>query len=187
MANQVLVPETPTPSEIVWAAFDGSPGDFSVSGVTATHLIDLSSLASDGYRQGQKADLGIKRAELYVVELRVEFDVAPTSGNLVHVWLAWSRSSTAGSLNPGGADGTDSVYSGTAGDSAADSIKQLDGPYTMIVTSDSATTSNIQTLGIISASQRYVSPVIHNAADQAFEGDAVEMYLALRPFVAEVQ
>lgn len=183
MANEILIPEAPTPSEVVWA----DTTDFSVTGVTRTHQIDLTSLAADGFREGAKADLGADRAELYVCELRVEFDVAPTSGDLVEVYFSWSRIATAGSLNPGGAAGADQAYAGTSGDSAADSVLQLDGPLIMTCTSDVAPLPVIQTLGIISAPWRYVSPVIHNAADQAFEGDAVEMYLALYPFVPEIQ
>lgn len=170
-------------SEIVWA----DATDFSVTGVTRTDQLDLTSLANGAARQGAKADLGATPAPQYALEARFELDVAPVSGAVIEIYLAWSRSATAGSLNPGGVSGSDSAYTGTSGDTLADSVDQLDGPYPFILTSDAAPTPQLQHLEPIEPLQRYVTPVVKNEAGQAFEGDAIEMYIALTPVLPESQ
>lgn len=184
MANEVVTKFGGTAaSEVVWA----DTTDFSVTGVTRTDQIDLTSLADAAARQGAKADLGATPAQVYALEARFEIDIAPASGALIEVYLAWSRSATAGSLNPGGVSGSDAAYTGTAGDSLADSVNQLEGPFVFYCTADAATTVQLQHLGLVSPKAQYVSPVVKNESGQAFEGDAVEMYLALTPVVPEIQ
>ena len=179
MANEILA-KNGTP--IVWA----DTTDFGDSPIARTVQIDLTSIASTAARQGVKVDLGATRAARYDVTLRVEFDVAPTSGNVVSLWWAPSPHATAGTANPGGASGADAAYTGTASDSLADSIKQLDLICILVATSDAATVVNQQT-GTFFPKCRYGSPVVWNETDQAFEGDAAEMSIIFMPVIDEVQ
>lgn len=177
MANEILAKDG-TP--IVWA----DTTDFGGSPIARTVQIDLTSLASTAARQGVKVDLGATRAVRYDVTLRPEFDVAP-AGN-VSLWWAPSPSPTAGTANPGGVSGTDAAYTGTAGDSLADSIVQLQLVCILVATSDAATVVNQQTETFFPKC-RYGSPVVWNETNQAFEGDAVEMSIIFMPVIDEIQ
>lgn len=180
MANEVLI-KSDTP--VVWA----DTADYAGDGGARTHQIDLTSIASTAAREGAKADLGATRARRYSVCLRVEFDVAPASpGNPVSLWWGPSVSAVAGTANPGGLTGADAGYTGTAGDSLADSIKQCKLIGALSVTSDADTVIQ-QDTWYFSPEERYGSPVVWNEADQAFEGDAVEMSITFTPIVDEVQ
>ena len=180
MANEIL---TKNGTPIVWADVGGDFGDSPIAG---TVQITLISLASTAARQGVKVDLGATRAARYDVTLRVEFDVAPTSGNVVSLWWAPSESGVAGTANPGGVSGADAAYTGTAGDSLADSIKQLQLVGVLVCTSDAATVVNQQSFTFFPAC-RYGSPVVWNEADQAFEGDDIEMSVIFTPVIDEIQ
>lgn len=179
MANEIL---SKNGTQIVWADVT----DFGGSPVARTVQIDLTSLASTAARQGVKVDLGATRAARYDVTLRVEFDVAPTSSDIVSLWWAPSESAVAATANPGGVSGTDAAYTGTAGDSLADSIRQLQLVGELICTSDAATVVNQQSWAFFPIC-RYGSPVVWNEADQAFEGDAVEMSIIFTPVIDEIQ
>lgn len=179
MPTDVLIAQdTPT----VWADTTDYAGD----GGTRTHQIDLTSIASTAAHQGAKADLGATRAALYAVTVGIEYDVAPTSGNVCSVWWAPSPSGTAGTANPGGCTGADAAYTGTAGDSLADSILQLSLIGNLVCTSDAATVVQFQTF-LFSPELRYGSPVVYNEADQALEGDAIEMFIAFTPLKDQIQ
>lgn len=180
MANEILEKNG---TAIVWADIGGDFGDSPIAG---TVQITLVSLASTAARQGVKVDLGATRAARYDVTLRVEFDVAPTSQNQVSLWWAPSPSAVAGTANPGGVSGTDAAYTGTAGDSLADSILQLQYVGALICTSDAAAVVNQQSFTVFPQC-RYGSPVVYNEADQAFEGDDIEMSIIFMPVIDEIQ
>lgn len=171
---------------IVWADTTDYTG--TISGLARTHQIDLTSLADAAARQGAKADLGAVRARKYAVLIAIEFDVAPVSGTVVEIYWAGSPASAAGNANPGGASGADAAYTGTAGDSLADSVQQLRWLGNLICTADAATVVQYMVLSDLEGDiPRYGMPVIKNEGGQAFEGDAVEMYFALIPLIDESQ
>ena len=179
MATEILI-KSGTP--VVWADTTDYAGDLG----TRTHQLDLTSVAASAARQSAKADLGATRAAVFAVTVAIEFDVAPTSGNVVSVWFAPSPSATAATANPGGASGSDAAYTGTTGDSLADSILQLTLIGNLVCTSDVATVVEFQTF-YFSPEHRYGSVIIYNEADQAFEGDAIEMGVAFTPIIDESQ
>ena len=179
MTQEILLKQD---TAIVWADTTDYAGDLG----GRTDQIDLTSVASTAARQGVKKDLGATRAAVYAVEVAIEYDVAPTSGNVCSIWWAASVSAVAGTANPGGVSGTDAAYTGTAGDSLADSIKQLTLIGNLVCTSDAAAVVQFQTF-IFSPELRYGSPVVWNEADQALEGDAVEMGISFTPLIDEVQ
>ena len=173
-----IVEGTPT----VWADTTDYAGD----GGARTHQIDLTSLAGAAAWQGAKADLGAVRGEIYVAVLRVEFNVSPDSLDIVSAHWAASSSAVAGTANPGGTVGADGGYTGTAGDSLADSIEQLDLIGSLPATSDADTIIQQMSWAYFRL-LRYGFPVIWNQTTQAFEGDAVEMSFALWPLNSQSQ
>jgi hypothetical protein len=184
MATENLIK---TGTATVWA--DTTDYSSTVSGLVRTDQIDLTSLAAAAARQGAKADLGATRAAKYNVLVAVEFVAASgtLSGESVDLYLAWSPITTAANANPGGVSGSDAAYTGTAGDSLADSLKQLERVGSLITTTDNTTVVQYQKVGEIFATGRYVSPVLVNNATGAFVADAVEMYIALEPIIDEFQ
>lgn len=182
MPNEIL---TKDGTAVVWA--DSTDYSSSVSGLTRTAQIDLTSLADTAARQGAKVDLGATRARRYLMVAALEYAVAPASGEIAEFYLGESPSGTAGNANPGGLSGSDAAYTGTAGDSLADSVKQLRHVGNMVLTADATTTVQYQAIGIIEDVGRHVSVAVKNEGGQALHSDAVEMYVALLPLVDELQ
>jgi len=170
---------------VVWADTTDYTG--TVSGLTRTSQIDLTSVASGASRQGAKVDLGATRAAKYEVLIAVEFASGAISDETVDIYLAWSPSSTAANANPGGVSGSDAAYTGTAGDSLADSVKQLEYVGSLTTTADQTTVVQYGKVGELFAPSRYVSPVLVNNSTGALVADAVEMYIALIPIIDELQ
>lgn len=180
MANEVLV-KSGTP--ICWA--DTTDYSSTNSGITRTHQIDLTSIANGAARQGDKADLGATRADRFAVQVGFEIDIAPTAGTAIEVYWSDSYSGTAGTGNTGGASGADAAYKAGEEDEWK---KQLILIGTLICTADAATTVQVQCINSeFRPPTRYGMPVVVNKCGQAFEGDAVEMFIALIPIVDEVQ
>ena len=182
MANEILTKEK---TATVWA--DTTDYSATVTGLARTHQLDLTGVATTAARQGAKADLGALRARYYAVFVGVEFAVAPASLAAVNVYWAASASATAGNANPGGTTGADAAYTGTAGDSLADSLAQLIFVGALSATADATAVVQYQYVGTIAPPSRYGMPVVQNSTAQAFHNDAVEMLVALIPIVDEVQ
>lgn len=181
MATTEILVKDGTP--IVWA----NTGEFvaTLSGFTRTHQIDLDGLDDTKARQGAKADLTATRAGGYAVRVGIEFDVAPTAGEAVYFYWSASNSATAGTGNDGGCTGADAAYKD--GDEA-EWVKQLTLMGVLVVTADLATVVQYGTINTyFRPPQRYGQPVVWNEAGQAFEGDAVEMFIALIPTIDEFQ
>lgn len=177
MANAILINKG-TP--IVWADVDG---DFGGSPVGGTVQITLVSLANAAARQGVEVDLGDPRAEVYDIIFRIELDAAATSGLPVDLYMAPSPDGTA---YPGGVSGADAAYTGTAGDSIADSLKQLDFIGSIPCTADAAPVVQ-QKAFKYSPPEQWVAPVVFNQSGQVFEGDDIEMSIIMTPVPPEVQ
>ncbi len=184
MTNEVPVKNE---TAVVWADTTDYTDPTSGGVLARTHQLDLTSLADGAARQGAKADLGAVRARNFKVIVAFELDVAPASGAVISVYWAGSPEATAGETNPGGTSGADAAYTGSAGDSLADSLKQLEFIGNLVCTADAATVVQYATIGVLSNIERYGMPVVMNSAGQALEGDAVEMYVALIPIMDEVQ
>jgi len=186
MANEILVKPL---SPIVWAD-ETDYGASTQPGGTRTHDLDLTNLLFSEARQGVKTDLTAARAARYAVTLGVEFKSgeAPESGETVDLYWGPSISSIAGTANQGGLVGTDAAYTGTAGDSLADSLKQLIHIGSLVLTSDAVGVPQRQTF-IFSPPHRYGQPVVVNNTDaEDFnDADAYEMYVSMTPLVDEVQ
>jgi len=182
MTQEVLIKDG---TAKVWA--DSTDYSSTVSGLTRTHQIDLTSLASGSYREGAKADLGATRARRFLVLAAFEIAASAASDEIIKIFWAGSPSGTAANANPGGTSGSDGAYSGTAGDSADDSAKQLIHVGNFITTSDNTTVVQYQVVGVLEDIPRYGMPVVKNGSTGALHSDAVEMYIALIPIVDEIQ
>lgn len=166
---------------IVWANLT----DYSstVSGLVRTHQIDLTSVAAGEARQGAKANLGLVRWQRYLVIVAIEFVSLAASDETVTIYWAGSPSATAGNANSGGTSGADADYTGTAGDSLADSVKQLTSIGSLTTTADNTTVVQYGDVGTLSGDsiQQYGMPVVLFSTAGAAVADAVEMYVALVP------
>jgi hypothetical protein len=115
----------------------------------------------------------------------IEFDVAPTAGNVVEFYWSASHSGTAATGNDGGASGSDAAYKAGEEDEWK---RQLLYMGALTATADAATTVQVQTINsMFTAPQRYGQVVVVNKSGQALEGDAVEMCVALIPNPTEIQ
>jgi hypothetical protein len=180
MASEILVKQG---TAVCWA--DTTDYSATNSGIARTHQIDLTSLADTKARQGAKADLTATRAGGYSVLVGIEMDVAPTAGEVVEIYWAASYSGTAGTGNAGGASGADAAYKDGE---EAEWVQQLIHIGDVVLTADAATTVQVQCVNpYFSPPTRYGMPVVKNEGGQAFEGDAVEMFVALIPVTDESQ
>ena len=174
---------------ICWA--DTTDYSSTNSGIARTHQIDLTSLADGDARQGAKADLTATRAPAYAVIVCLEFDVAPTAGEVVHIMWSASTSVTAGTGNTGGSasTGADADWDpgGAAEADRAEYINHLTRMGTFIAAEDAATTYQVACVNkAFEPPTQYGFPVVFNQAGQALEGNAVEMYIALVPIEPNV-
>lgn len=181
MANDILIK---VGTRIVWADILGDFGDSPFAG---THELVLAALANTAARQGEKADFGEKRAKYWSVIGRFEMDVAAVAGKVIEVYFAASPHATPATANPGGTSGADAAYTGTAGDSLANSKKQLIWLGAHILTVDIATTVQQSQIAVFSPPERYGMPVVVNTSGQALEGDDIEMCLIFTPLTDEIQ
>lgn len=179
MANEILV-KMGTP--VCWA--DTADYNAAGSGIARTHQLDLTSIADAAARQGAKADLGATRAARYAVVVGIEMNVAPAIGASVEFYWSQSYSGTAGTGNAGGCSGADAAY--FAGDEAEFAAQLID-LGNLPLTADADTVIQRACIGIFSPPTRYGQVIVKNEGGQAFEGDAVEMYVALIPIIDESQ
>ena len=172
---------------VVWA--DTTDYSSTVSGLARTAQIDLTSVGAGAARQGAKVDFGATRASKYRVFVAIEFASAAVSLEEVEIYHAGSPSTTAGNANPGGTSGADAAYTGTAGDSLADSLAQLQLIGSLVTTSDNTTVVQYQTVGYLNGDEieRYGMPVVFLNTTGAAVADAVEMLVAYIPVNPDIQ
>lgn len=184
MADQTLEMGTP----VCWA--DTSDYNSGNSGITRTHQIDLTSLADGAARQGAKADLGANRAPAYAVKVCIEMDVAPTAGRCVEVYWSSSYSATAATGNDGGSSVTGADAAWVPGGGAEADIDEFKRQLILIgivvLTADAASTYQVALINsAFCPPTRYGQVIVKNDGGQAFEGDAVEMFVALIPITPD--
>jgi len=179
MANEVLV-KTGTP--ICFA----NTGDYVAnSGYAQTHQLNLTSLADDAARMSAYADLGAARAAGYAVRVGIELDVAAGAGVVVDFYWAAGPGSGGAVIYDGGVTGADGAYKAAEED---EWVKQLIYIGSLVCTNDASPMVQVQTIATrFEPPTRAGCVVVHNKTGQAFEGDAVEMFVALIPIVDEVQ
>lgn len=185
MASNLIDFSEGTP--VVWA--NSSDYSAAVSGLARTDQLDLTGVANGAARQGEKHDFGVTRDQTFLIAVALEFASDTVSGEQVPIYHAGSPSGTAGNANPGGTSGADDGYTGTAGDSLADSVAQLIPLGFFNTTSDNTPTVQYQIIGRISGDDmmRYGMPVVYDLSTGAFHSDAVEMYVAYIPINPDIE
>lgn len=168
---------------VCWA--DATDYSDTNSGIARTHQIDLTSLADAGGRQGAKADLTANRAPSYAVLVCLEFAVAPTAGEIVHILWSPSYSGTAGTGNPGGdIDGADGAWE-PGGNAEADRLEYMLHLQRIGWFKAAADATTTHQLAVVNPdfypATRYGSPVVFNQSGQALVADATEMLIAFIP------
>lgn len=141
---------------IIWGEAGGS-------GVTNT--LSLDALADTAGRMGAAVDLGATWDDEYFLEAYVETGTAPTAGNLVEIYLAWSRDNTNW---PGKVTGSDAAYPSTV----SANKRQLGTPALVLVATNDGNTDLKQNGVLIRPRARYVVPVVVNLLGQAFRDEA---------------
>ncbi len=187
MANNQVLRKIGSPLRVVLANagdFDNLPFD-DTDQMNMTSLADGAARQSDQFDFGELTDVG-EWSEVYDVSCSFEVDVAPVSGEIIEVYLAPSVNSDAALDNPGGVSGSDSAYTGTAGDSLVDSLKQLDFIGAVVCTSDADPVMQTQAFAY-SPHARYGTLVVVNNSGEAFVGDAIHHYVIFTPIVPEIQ
>jgi len=172
---------------ILWA--DTTDYSSTVSGLARTDQIDLTSVGAAASRQGAKKDLGATRHFKYMTAVGIEIVSAAASGETIDIYWAGSPITTAGNANPGGASGADAAYTGTSGDSLADSLKPLQFIGSLITTADNTTTVQYGNVGILNGDEIYQfgMPILVNNSAGALMTDAVEMYIAFLPIAPDIE
>lgn len=138
-----------------------------VGGYTTTATLSLDALADGSARMGAAVDLGADHAEEYLVQAAFESGTAPTAGNRVDVYLAWSGD---GTNYPAGVTGSDGAW--PADGNEDEWAAQLGPPVTAVIATNDGTTIQIQNAVRVRAKGRYVAPVFDNNLGQALRDEA---------------
>ena len=196
MANEILIHTSGAP--ICWAdsaqyaQWGYSPGNV----YARTHNITLRGLANNIGRQSDKADLGVKRAQGYVVKSAIEFATAPTAGAPIEYYWSSSSSSHPASGNAGGYDanknpvvsGIDGAYNPATDEAGLDEWKQQ--LQFVGILSPGADTNTLQSKVINSyftPAEQYGQFVVKNDCAQTLSAAGSGMYIVMIPVMDEIQ
>jgi hypothetical protein len=192
MANEILVHTSG--AVLCWAS--NSQYDSALSGYTKTHQIELANVLANAAQQGQKADLGAKRAQGYVVKAAVEFSGVPTAGGPIEYYWSSSPSATAAVGNTGGHNGTISYVSGVNGpyvpagaaEADIDEYKQLMSFVGVLpVCGEANIIQNKVINSYFTPPEQYGSFVVKNDCTVGTKLTASGMYIAMIPVMDELQ
>lgn len=152
--------------------------------------ITCTSLAAAASRQGVKSATLVATPpggatavlpDFLQVILQVQMVSAPTAGKEVSVFLGFSDSATAGTDNPAGLTGTD------AAGPNSDTFPQLVFAGSVVLSANLSTGVQLAYLAKVPPLDAYVSPVIFNNSDVAFDATAGHTILTLVPYYRERQ
>jgi len=160
MANEVL---EKVGTQINWGSAGGE-----------TETMTLANLANTGVREGEEHDFGATHAQRWRLYYKVDFAVAPTAGEVVEIYFAWSHDGTSYDGDHGGAD---------AGGAVAD-LPNMHLVHTHICKNN---TDNQWSGTVMFAQGRYGAPCIYNNSGQAFVNVAGDHELILEPLIDEIQ
>ena len=155
---------------------NGSKRTWAESGADAA--LTLTALAAGAYRQGETLDLGDPFSPYSLWEpyyqwaLTTRFASAPTQGDRIKLYLVPNNNTSYSA----GLTGSDGAFTGSG------LIAQLERFLVAELSCDAVTTEQhwvASFSGLFRPTQRYVVPVVHNAADQALSGTASHHELSL--------
>lgn len=160
MANEILQKQG---TDIVWTSAGGD------------EVLTLTSLADGDGRMGEEHDFGVTHAPRVRISLEVDFNVAPTAGEVVEVF--WSSSH----------DGTDYDAECTGADAAfnsEDDAKRLHLVGVLVASND---TDPQRQSWIFFLPARYGVPVVMNQSGQVLTNVGADQILTVTPLIDEVQ
>lgn len=144
---------------IIWGEAGATGGS-----LTVTDTLSLDGLANAAGRMGESVDLGSTWDQDYIAILIVETGTAPTAGNTVELYLAWSFDNTNW---PGKVTGSDAAYPSTV----ANNKLQLGLPVSVLIATNDSNTVLKQNGVVFRPKSRYVTPVVVNLLGQAFRDE----------------
>ena len=160
MPNEILQKQG---TDVTWTSAGGD------------ELLTLTSLADGNGRMGEEHDFGATHAPRVRISLEVDFNVAPTAGEVVEVY--WSSSH----------DGTDYDAECTGADAAfnsEDDAKRLHFVGVLVASND---TDPQRQSWVFFLPARYGLPVVMNQSGQVLTNVGTDQVLIVTPLVDEVQ
>jgi len=140
----------------------------------AGYDLTLASLANGAGRQGEKHDFGALFPQYARFELLLDFNVAPTAGNVVEVWWASSI------------DNTDFDAECTGADAAFATATKRFRLHFVGTLSASNDTDPQRASWLFALPARYGAPVIWNASGQALTATEADQVLTVTPLPGDV-
>jgi len=160
MANEILQKQGP---DVTWTS---SGGD---------ETLTLTSLADGNGRAGDEHDFGSTHASRVRVSMELDFNVAPTAGEVVDLYWA---SSHDGTDYDGECTGSDAAYNDE------DDMKRLHWIGSFVCTND---TDPQRQSWVFFLPARYGLPVVSNQSGQALTATGTNQKVIVTPLIDEVQ
>lgn len=160
MANEILVKQD---TSVVWTSAGGD------------EVLTLTSLADGDGRAGDEHDFGATFSRRVRIMLEVDFNAAPTAGEVVNVYWA---SSHDGTDYDGECTGSDAAYN------SEDDAKRLMHVLTLAASND---TDPQMTSEVFELPARYGLPVVMNQSGQALTGTGTDQIVTVTPLTDELQ
>lgn len=150
-------------TDIVWTSAAGD------------EVITLTSLANGDGRAGEKHDFGATHPEWVRISVELDYNVAPTAGEVVLVY--WS-SSHDGTDYDGECTGSDAAYD------AEEDLLRLHYVGALVCTND---TDPQRASFRFQLPARYGLPVINNQSGQALTATGTDQVITVTPLIIEAQ
>ena len=160
MANEILVKQG---TDIVWTSAGGD------------EVITLTSLADGDGRMGEEHDFGATFAARVRISMELDFNAAPTAGELVDLY--WS-SSQDGTDYDGECTGADAAYNDE------NDMRRLHWVGSLVCTND---TDPQRQSWVFFLPARYGLPVVSNQSGQALTATGTDQIITVTPLIDEVQ
>jgi hypothetical protein len=150
-------------TDVVWTSAAGD------------ELLTLTSLADGNGRAGDEHDFGATHPQRIRISLEVDFNVAPTAGEVMEVFWA---SSHDGTDYDGEVSGTDAAYN------SEDDAKRLHYVGVLVASND---TDPQRASWVFFLPARYGAPVVFNQSGQALTATGTDQILTVTPLIDEIQ
>ena len=160
MANEILQKQG---ADVTWTSAGG------------TEVITLTSLADGNGRMGEEHDFGATHAPRVRIFAELDFNVAPTAGELVDIY--WS-SSHDGTDYDGECAGADAAYNDE------NDMRRLHWVGSLVCTND--TDPQMQSW-VFFLPARYGLPVVSNQSGQALTNQGTDQIITVTPLIDEIQ
>lgn len=160
MANEILVKQD---TDVVWTSAGGD------------EVITLTSLADGDGRMGEEHDFGATFAARVRIAVELDFNVAPTAGELVDIY--WS-SSHDGTDYDGECTGADAAYNDE------NDMRRLHWVGSLVCTND---TDPQRQSWVFFLPARYGLPVVSNQSGQVLTNVGTDQIITVTPLIDEIQ